>query len=243
MEVIHLDYRPGTAGWVLRLQSRLQASPSDVLRTRYSRWGEAGLADLAIAVATRLSLTLRVSFRLAELLKKLRDEIDASGDIDQLLTGGFVYSPKDARIFYDICVAVDAFYFEFRSSYEVLGRFVRTFGREILGRSITEHEILQVLEAANCNRDWIDPVRENRKLFFHETAPWIALEVHQRRPLECSVLVMKENLHEFDHPDKYVTQSHLVNTVTGFQQAVWAVFGWLGKEIDKSEAQTQSSAS
>ena len=208
-EVLHLDYRPSTSHWVLLLQSRLQQSPSTVLRGRYHRWQEVGLSDLAMAVVTRLSLIVRVSVRLGELLQNLRDEIDASGEIDELLSGGYVYSPKDRRTFYDLCVAVDAFYFEFRSCYEIIGQFVTTFGREMLDRRITEEEIRAVLEKANLNTEWIEPVRDNRILFFHKTAPWIALQINQRKPLNCSVVVMKENIEELDDPDTYITQARI----------------------------------
>ena len=162
-----------------------------------------------MAVVTRLSLIVRVSVRLGELLQNLRDEIDASGEIDELLSGGYVYSPKDRRTFYDLCVAVDAFYFEFRSCYEIIGQFVTTFGREMLDRRITEEEIRAVLEKANLNTEWIEPVRDNRILFFHKTAPWIALQINQRKPLNCSVVVMKENIEELDDPDTYITQARI----------------------------------
>jgi hypothetical protein len=213
MEVLHLDYCPGTADWVLPLQTRLNESASSVLRTRYADWAKFGFAELGMAVATRFSLTLRVAYRLSELLKSLRDEINDSGQIDELLRGGFVFSPKDHRILYDICVAIDAFYFEYRSSYEVVGRFVTTFCKEILDKTITEKALLDVLREAKVNIEWIELLRDNRKLFFHQTAPWIALEIHQHHPLECSLLVMKENIHEFHDPTTYVTQQQITDTV------------------------------
>ena len=236
MEVLHLDYRPGTASWALSLQSRLQESESELLRNRYSLWREVGLADLGGGVATRLLLILRVSYRLGQLIKKLRDEIDSSGEIHELLADDFVYSPKDARLFYDICVAVDAFYFELRSCYELVGKFVTTFGEKILGKSISEQEILQVLGEANLSTEWVEPLRANRILFFHETAPWIALQIHRREPLECSILVMKDNLQEFDDPDRYITQSQLAESAVEIQRAVWAIRDWLIQQICECEA-------
>ena len=106
MEILHLDYRPETAGLILPLQSLLQRSSAAELRNRYSRWKELGLAELGMAVSTRFSLTLRVASRLAELLEQLRKEIEESGQIDELLDEGYVYTPKDSRVLYDLCTAV-----------------------------------------------------------------------------------------------------------------------------------------
>ena len=237
-EVLHLDYRPPTAQWVLRLQSRLINSRSTVLRNSYGRWKEVGLGELAGAVATRLTLIDRVIARLHELLQRLRQEIDASGKIDELLSGGYVYSTKDDRIFYDLCVAVDAFFFEYRSCYEIIGKFVKKFGRKMLDRKLTEKEIRAVLEKANLNTEWIDPVRANRILFFHNTAPWIALRIHQRKPLKCSVVVMKKNIENLDDPNTYITEDQLVETIKGLKGAVWAVHAWLEELITELETQT-----
>ncbi len=242
MEVLHLDYRPPTAGWVLPLQTRLLNSTSPTLRERYSRWAEVGLSELGIAVATRLALTFYVSRRLGVLLKQLRDEIAASGELDDLLAGGYVYTPQESALLYEICAAVDAFFFEFRSCYEVLGKFLQAFGHHILDRRIAENDLLSVLSAADADTTWIDPLRLNRILFFHNTAPWIALRIDSRVPFECSLLVMKKNLRTFDDPDDYVTQPQLVETIEGFQIASWKLRDWLAVQIDEVERQTPSTA-
>lgn len=241
MEVLHLDYRPPTAAWVLPLQSRLVGSSSQVLRLRYARWAEVGLAELGIAVATRLTIAFVVARRLQALLKTLRDEIAASGDLDSLLEGGYVYTPQDQWISYEICAAFDAVIFEYRSSYEVLGRFIRSFGTHILGREVTEDELNHVLLDAGLDLTWVEDLRLNRILFFHKTAPWIALRVNHHDPLEVSLIVMKRNLSSFDDPNDYVVQPQLVETIAGFQQASWRLRDWLAAQVGATEEQLRSS--
>ena len=230
-EILHLSYNPAQAGWVLRLQTQLQKSASITLKERYSRWKDLGMAELGMAFATRLSLRHRATYLLAKLLNDLRDEINDSGKLDELLDGGYAYYPKDDRIFYDICVALDALYFETRSAYEIVGKFVRTFGKKILDRNFSEEDIKRVLVDEGQTTDWIDEIREHRKLFFHETAPWIALFVSKREPLEFSLVIMKENLKEFDDPEKYITQQQLVDSWQGFDRAISTVFAWLKEQI------------
>src|SRR3990172_2552187 len=92
MEVLHLDYRPTSRALVLPLQSRLQGSSSAIIRERYSSWAEVGLGELGMAVSTRFTVAFVVARRLGTLLRTLRDEIAASGQIDELLRGGYVYT-------------------------------------------------------------------------------------------------------------------------------------------------------
>lgn len=228
---------------MLPLQTRLRESKAPALRDRYQSWTDCGLAELGMAVATKFSLTYRVAFQFAGLLKRLRDEIEESGEIEKLLDGGYVYTPADSRIFYDICVAVDAFFFEYRSCYEVVGRFVTTFGSQMLNRELGEGDLLEVLAKHGVATQWAQELREHRKLFFHETAPWIALRISQRRPLECSLLVMKDNLREFSNPNAFITQQQISDTARHFQDALWAIKDWLMSEISVVEAALIGSAS
>lgn len=223
----------------MRLQAQLQESASVTLRERYSRWKEIGMAELGMAFASRLAMRHRAGYLLSKLLNELRDEISDSGKLDELLDGGYAYYPKDDRIFYDICVALDALYFETRSSYEIVGRFVQMFGEKILGRNFTEKLIKNVLIDNDQKTDWIDEVREHRKLFFHETAPWIALSVSKRQPLEFSLVIMKENLKEFDDPKKFITQQQIVDSWQGFDRAIPTICAWLKEQIIKFERDEQ----
>lgn len=230
-ELLHLNYNPGPAGWILRLQTQLQQSASVTLKERYSRWKEFGMAELGMAFATRLALRHRAAHLLAKLLHELQKKISASGKLDELLDGWYAYYPEDDRIFYDICVALDALYFETRSAYEIVGKFVHTFGKKILDRIFTEQDIQRVLIDAGQRTDWIDEVREHRKLFFHETAPWIALSISKRQPLEFSLVIMKENLKELDDPKNFITQQQLSDSWQGFDRAIPTICTWLKEQI------------
>lgn len=237
MEVIHLDFEPPTIAWIGSLQARVHKSSSVELQRRYSRWAEVGLGELALAVATRLAICVRVRQNLSQLLEKLREEIQDWDRLDEAIETPFCFRPSDQWQLFDTCAAVDSLIFEFRSVYEVLGKFATTFGREILGRQVTEAELLRALRDVGGNTEWVELIRENRKLFFHETAPWIALQVHQRRPLDCSLLVMKENLSRFDDPAKYLTEAQLAAAVEGLERAVPAVRSWLEKRVDEVESE------
>lgn len=219
------------------LQSRVADSRSRELQRRYARWREAGLGELALAVATRLAVCMRVVQRFGELLDRVKEEVADWGKLDAAIEEQFCFQPADKGLPYEICAAVDALIFELRSLYEVLGKFATTFSTVILGRQVREEELLGALRNAGGNTEWIGLVRESRKLFFHETAPWIALQVHQRHPFIASLLVMKENISQFDDPSKYVTEGQLREAVEGLGRAIPAVRSWLERNLAEVEAE------
>jgi len=234
-EILHLNYDPVEAAWIISILTRLRSSVSVTLKERLSKWKEIGLTEIGMAFTTRLELRYRAAFKFSKLLQKLRDEINDSGKLDELLNGGYVYDPEDHRILYDICVAIDALYFESRSAYEIFGRFVRTFAEKILNCKFTEKKIQQVLIDSGQETDWIEEVREHRKLFFHETAPWIALSILKRQPLKLSLIVMKVNLRNLDDPSKYITQQQLIDSWNAFERAISIICDWLKEQIDVFE--------
>lgn len=200
-EYLHLDFRPAAAGWIARLQT--------MARTIRGRVGK----------------------RLVALLQDLQEQVSQADDLDELLEGGCVFTPSDPGILYDLCDAIDSLYFESRSAYEITGRFVRLFCDVILDRPVSEEELVEVLRASGQDVEWISELRENRKLFFHETAPWIALQIHSRDPLKFQLVAMKEDLHEFDDPEKFITQTDMVRVWDGYQASLVALTTWLAALI------------
>ena len=232
-EFLHLDFRPGSAWWIARLQSRARTSSSDLVRTRYLTWTESGLGELAVALATKLEVRTRVAKRFRELMAKLLDELCEAEDLGYLLDGGFVFTPDDRGILYDICGSVDSVVFESRSAYEITGKFVSRFTEVILDRRIGQEDLMDVLRTAGQDVAWIEELRRNRILFFHETTPWIALEIHERDPLKFQLVVMKENLKNFDDRSKFITQSALADMWRGYEESIVAILEWLEKELDE----------
>lgn len=156
-----------------------------------------------MAVVTRISLASRAWTRFAELIEALKQEI---ANLTTTPPEHYSFQPQDKTLLYDICVVIDSLYFEVQSCFVILRCFVIRIGRKILGLTISDKDVEPIIQAAGVDTSWIKHVYDARALFFHETAPWIALQVHQRGPLHCSLLVMRENLFQFDDPAKFVTE-------------------------------------
>jgi len=234
-ELLHLDFDPSSIVWIADLQSRVHKSSSPLVRKRYESWATVGLYELTLAIATRLAMVRRVEDHLKESLTRLKDEVAQSDDLDALLEGRLCYRPSDQRILFDVCAGVDSCFFEWRSLYELVGKFARTFVKEMLHRHVTEAQLVEVVNQAGVPTKWIDALRENRKLFFHQMAPWIALQISARKPLECELVVMKENLHTLDDPARFVLERELIEVSTGLRQSVVAVREWLKRQLESTE--------
>jgi len=241
-EVLHLDFNPGSVAWLGSLQSRVANSPSPELRKRYEAWSSAGLGELALAIATRLGIAKRVEERLRESITTLAREVEESGQLDSLIADSSCFRPSDEKVLFDICSGVDACFFEWRSLYEVLGKFAKTFAIEILHTEITEAQLKGAVSGSGVPIEWMELLRDNRKLFFHQTAPWIALEITSRKPLVLAILVMKENLSSFEDAEKFVTEAELVQASNGLRRAVDVVRDWLAEQVVTLERELAASA-
>ena len=71
-----------------------------------------------------------------------------------------------------LVAGIDAFIFEARSGYEILGAVVREIVGNILGKKVDERALRAILETKSHDTRWIDDLHDERITFFHRTAPW-----------------------------------------------------------------------
>lgn len=238
MEVLHLDFDTQHVAWLSPLQTRLRKSSADQLRQRYTRWGDTGLGDLALAIATRLAICDRVQQHLGKLMESLATELGQWDGLNEAIEERSCFRPSHPGMAFDICAAVDSLIAEFRALYELIVRqFAIVFMRQILKRKAREDDVLQAIQAAGVDVEWVDFIRDNRNFLLHLTAPWTALEVHQRDPLRVSLLVMKKNIAEFDDPTEFITTQQLVTSISGLREAVPVVRRWLEGQLEEVEAE------
>ena len=230
-EVLYLDFAPSSLAWIGGLQARMANSSCQQIRERYQSWTSAGLGEFALSIATRLAIVRRVEDRLLECRSALVRELSRSGELETHLASGSCYRPSDEGLLFDICAAVDSCFFEWRSLYEVVRKFATIFGKEILGTEFSEDQVVSVVEQAGVSIGWIDQLRKDRNHFVHQAAPWIALEITSREPLECSIVVMKENLATLEDVGKFVTEMELIDTSNRLRESVSAVRNWLEAQL------------
>jgi hypothetical protein len=194
------------------------------------------MAESGIAVSTRLMLVSRAIARLTELEKQLCEEIEKSERLDALLEGGYVYTPEDSGSPYDICLAIDALLAECLSLFEVIRSFTVRFCRRILHKKMSEEKFDALLIELGYGGEWLETLAQARNFFLHESAPWPAVQVHNREPLKCELVVLKSNVRDLTDPSTFISKRQLVEITRGLAAAVRGLHQWLSEAITQAEA-------
>ena len=191
MDILHISYEP-LVGWVYPILNALNESESEGVQTRYQQWEKLGLGDLAIAVTTKLKMLSGVVRRIDTQLQRLGTEFRDKDKIAQHLKGGYALRLEDNNLAYELLIDLDSFIFECRSTYEIIGMFLKQFFEQILQESIEQKDLIIELTAAGLDTRWIEILTENRKELFHNTAPWIAIDVNEGPNKKYELLILKK---------------------------------------------------
>ena len=121
---------------------------------------------------------------------------------------------------FEIVADIDAWIFEFRSTYEILYAFVKEFSSRILDQKVNDQRVLKaILEAKRYHTDWIGFLNDERNCFIHQTAPWFAIEVTGGTP-QYEIVILKRNVHDLEHPEDYVRIEEYRAVHKGFFEAL-----------------------
>jgi hypothetical protein len=138
----------------------------------------------------------------------------------------------DERLAYDLLADIDAFIFEARSTYEVLGKFLGVFYKGIFNEILTEETLKAILRDAGLDVEWTVLLRGERILFFHETAPWLALKFHNAESAPPELLIVRGNVKTLDDPESFARLADyngiywgLANAMGRLQQHIVARIG------------------
>jgi hypothetical protein len=232
---LHINYVPEN-GWVLTIMSRLLNSPDPPLRRAFEDWSDTPLMELGFAITTRMHMLGLCIRRLNDQVSRLRDEL--SGDLPQVewsLAKGGAFTLKDKELPYELLLDMDSFIFETRSLYEIMGKFLAELFRALFGKAVTEADLQAILSASNIDTRWIAELRENRKLFFHQTAPRLAVSVEGDQ-MKFDPVMLKRNVHTFDDPNSFVEFARLREIYDGFVASATELHRFILEQIRLHES-------
>lgn len=235
IEYLHIDYEPPSRGWLLRIMKRLNESSSSTLRERMSTWGSSHLKEMGFALTTKLAMLSRVLCRVDQQLQRLGEQLNDEALIDKCIRRGAAYKITDKALPYELLTDIDSFLFESRSAYEIIGHFLCQFFDHILKRRINEAQLKKLLDARNVDTRWIEELKCDRILFFHNTTPWLALEFVSRKPLRFELLILKKNVNDFTNPDDYIRFEQLRAIYHGIESSLNALHKWVLEQIEEFE--------
>ena len=95
--------------------------------------------------------------------------------------------------------------------------------------------MIEVLAARDIAIEWIAFLREHRKLFFHEQAPWIGYRVRTIEPFDGDPVFLPDVDSEPEDADAITTRD-LGMVHRGFGQALNELQVWALAEIERLES-------
>jgi hypothetical protein len=148
-----------------------------------------------------------------------------------------LFAPNDKELPYELLLDMDSFIFETRSLYEIMGKFLVHLFRALFGKPLAEDDVQTILSSANIDTRWIGELRENRKLFFHQTAPWIAVRV-EGEEMKFDPVLLKRQVQTFDDPVSLVEFDRLREIYNGFVESVTELNRFMLEQIRLHEEAT-----
>jgi len=139
------------------------------------------------------------------------------------------------RLAYELLADIDAFIFEARSTYEILGKFLVTFYKVIFNQVLTEEDLRAILRDGGLDVEWTTLLRDERVLFFHETAPWLALKFDDAKSEPHELLIVRGNVKTLDDPESFVRLADYNGIYSGLANGLGKLQRHILAEIDRYE--------
>lgn len=230
MDYFHLDYRP-VDYFVGRLQTRLLQSKSASLRERFRRWDADTQGEPALAIVTKIEMLKRTVERLNADIAQMNEYLQGMpAAVEQCIRERRALNLPNRDVVWNMLVDIDGFLFEARSAYELLGKFLRAFFALIFQRKISEAEIIAAVRELGGDVAWVPTLRESRKLFFHNTAAWLAVERISADPPHFDLLLLKRNADTLAEDD-FIHFRDCRAIQQGLADSIRKVALWINNEI------------
>jgi hypothetical protein len=230
----HIDYRPQIT-WLYPIYNRLNRTNSAALKANHGKWKSTELPELSLAVATKLVLLRTVVGRFNSDYQRLLEKIGENEEqIERSIKTGTVWTIPDETLPFQLVADIDAFIFETRSAYEILGKYVTALFQLLFGRRLTEQDLKEVLQHSGLDHTWTFLLQEERKLFFHNTAPWIAVALSESGT-QYELIILRRNAQTLDEPEDFATLSQYNQIFNGFIAALERLQIHVLAEIEKFE--------
>lgn len=239
-DVLHLAYLPN-GSFVLPIIARLQGSAKPEVRALGQKWHGSDLSRLGASLSTKITMLGLLARRLYSKLIPLAAELARQPDLGEMVKKGYAWVPSQRELPYEALLELDSFVFEFRSAYEILGKFLRAFSKDILGKPVGEQDLLKVLEARGIPTAWARELQERRKFLFHEHAPWLSYRIMRVDPLDAEPVFLAHVDADPDDLSEAIPVSTPQSIYSGFDSALKELQAWALREITALEQSSGSS--
>lgn len=213
---LHLNENVGDQ-WVLPIL----AAANEAVEAKKVDPVDRGTLAIGLHISTKLNILPRV-------INRINQETVALYEAAKQHEPGHVFTkgkegyglPVDDELKYNLIADIEAFLFEADATWGLMKRFVRCV-YFIAGHKINDDEVREVInkvharEGLDCG--WISLLDRDRNFVAHDGAGYLAIDISDNDHWE--LLVMKDNVVEFDKPKKFFTLSDMMTVNCGFLTA------------------------
>jgi len=233
--ILQLAYLPN-GSFVLQVLGRLHASKNPRVKALATVWVKEGLGDLASSVSTKVSMLSLLAERLSGSTTPLILELLGDANAQAAYVERRSWVPRDRQLPFRVLLDVDSFIFEFRSAYEILGKFLGRFFELILNQRIKELEIKARLQADGVDMTWADQLQAHRKDFFHGQAPWLAVRITDETTFAPELLILSHAGANPADAEAVIPFTRLLEIYAGMDASLRRLYEWLIVEIECLES-------
>jgi hypothetical protein len=175
--------------------------------------------ELGVYISTRLNILPRIVKRInadVEELFIVAGRHEESNVFTKTKEGNALRINNDLK--YNIICDIDSLLFEINSVCELITKLFESLyshaGKPLKKQKIGL-KIKSIIENAKQNSSWFSDLVGHRNFFIHEATPYIAIDI-SNGPNNYELLIMRENLKNFEDKEKFMTISELNEIVQGF---------------------------
>ena len=181
---------------------------------------DSSVRELGIHISTRINMLpyiiKRINLGWNELYEQVREHEDKY--VYEKNKDGYAIRVNE-ELKYQLIIDIDSFLFETNSCAELIRNFLSEIYQNLgikFRQDKTGSIIRQLIIDSGEDASWFEILVKNRNFFIHEGAPYIAIDISSETP---DLIIMKENLREFNNPSKFTTLSELDSVLKGFTKA------------------------
>lgn len=180
-----------------------------------------GTLAVGLHISTKLNILPRVIDRINQETVALFGAVKHHGPEHIFTKGNKGYAfPVNDNLKYDLIADIEAFLFEADATWGLIKRFVRHV-HFVAGHKISDDGVRDVINKAHAREGldcgWVSLLDRDRNFVAHDGAGYLAIDISDNDHWE--LLVMKDNVVEFDKPKKFFTLSDLTTVNLGFLMA------------------------
>jgi len=176
-------------------------------------------SQLGLSISTRLDMLPRIVHRINEEVAEVYKAVEAhnSGHIFTTKREGYVFD-IDENLKFNLLIDLDSLLFELNSVCELMTNLffeLYTHAGKKLDKKKVGLVIKKVIEGSGKSSDWYIDLDKHRNFFIHEGSPYFAVDVSKGQG-KFDLLIMKENIKNFDDQSKFIKLSEINSVVEGF---------------------------